>query len=364
MAQIRACTSDDIPAIAALFQKTFRDPQRQASASLISYLDELFLHHPWHDPELSSKVFVRPDSGVGGFIGVLPLRMSFRGRPVRAAAAGSLMVDHPEENPLAGARLLRSFVAGPQDLSVSETANALSRRMWHQLGGEAVPGESMDWFRIFHPAGFSLIAAGRRFPPIALLGPIAAGFDWLADRTNGFFRLDEPAHDPGRDADVDDDTLLRHMIDFAAGYSLRPQWDPATLKWLVSQAARKQGPGTLFRRAVYGRDGAALGCYLYYGGARRLATVLQIFARPGAAGAVVDSLLVHARRNRNVGVRGRVHPRLLDALQQRRCLFVCRSATVMHTRDAELTEAIRRGDDLMIGLAGESWTRLVGDDFV
>jgi hypothetical protein len=363
MALIRAFTSDDIPAIAALFQKTFRNPRRQAPASLISYLDELFLHHPWHDPELASKVFVRPDGSVGGFIGVLPLRMSFRGRPVRAAAAGSLMVDRPEENPLAGARLLRSFMSGPQDLSVSETANALSRRMWDQLGGEPVPGESMDWFRIFHPAGFSLVAAGRRFPMMALLHPAAAGFDWMADRVSAFFRLDDPQA-PVRDADVDDGTLTRHLLDFAELYSLRPQWDRESLTWLLAQAARKQRPGTLFRRAVYARDGKALGCYLYYGGAGRIATVLQLLARPGAAATVVDSLFAHAHHHRNVAVRGRAQPKLLDALQQRRCLFVCRSAAVVHTRDAELVGAIRQGDDLMTGLAGESWTRLVGDDFV
>ena len=42
-------------------------------------LRALFLEHPWHDPELSSRVFLGADGAVGGFIGVLPLRMTLRG---------------------------------------------------------------------------------------------------------------------------------------------------------------------------------------------------------------------------------------------------------------------------------------------
>lgn len=45
-----------------------------------------------------------------------------------------MMVEHPSENPLAGVRLLRSFLSGPQDVSISETANATALRMWRGLG--------------------------------------------------------------------------------------------------------------------------------------------------------------------------------------------------------------------------------------
>ena len=73
MSDIRTCTADDIPAVARMFQHAFRDPSRDAPASLERYLRELFLDHPWRDPETTSRVFVGADGQVHGFIGVLPV---------------------------------------------------------------------------------------------------------------------------------------------------------------------------------------------------------------------------------------------------------------------------------------------------
>jgi len=62
-------------------------------------------------------------------------------------------------------------------------------------------------------------------------------------------------------------------------------------------------------------------------------------------------------------VRGRSQARQLDALQRRHCLFFHRSATVVHSHDAELVAAIRGGEALVTGLSGDAWTRLIGDTF-
>jgi hypothetical protein len=73
MSLIRACSPEDMPAVAGLFQKTFLNGRGRAPKSLESYLAELFLHHPWYDPELPSRVYVSAEGAVRGFIGVLPL---------------------------------------------------------------------------------------------------------------------------------------------------------------------------------------------------------------------------------------------------------------------------------------------------
>src|SRR6266508_2642641 len=135
MDQIRAFAAEDVPSVARLFQTTFVDHRRNAPASLQACLADVFLRHPWYDPELASRVYVSPAGAVRGFIGVLPLRDAFRGKTLRAAVAGALMVERPDENPLAGARLLRSFANGPQELSISESANRRSETMWQRLGG-------------------------------------------------------------------------------------------------------------------------------------------------------------------------------------------------------------------------------------
>jgi hypothetical protein len=359
---IRACVPDDIPAVARMFQAAFRKPRAEAPVALQACLRELFFEHPWQDRELTSRVYIAADGSIGGFIGTLPLRMSFHGRPVRAAVPSSLVVDRPEENPLAGAKLLRSFIAGPQEISITDTANALSAGMIQRLGGQAVTSESMEWLRVFRPAAFALTLVDQRFPAARLARPICSLADRLAAKASDFFRLDESAR-AYADADVSDDTLVEWMPKFAAHFALRPEWDAVCLKWMLVHAARNAGRGTLFRRMVYGRDRAPLGCYLYHGRPGRIAWVLQVLTRPGAAEPVIDSLLAHAYRNGSIAVKGRTQLSLLDALLRRQCMFFRRNAAMVHSRNAELIAAVRAGDAITSGLAAETWTRLVGDTF-
>src|SRR5262245_2104408 len=136
---VRPLEPDDLDAVARLFQKRFRDPKRPAPPSLISYLGEVFLAHPWQDPEIRSRVHVSPGGLLDGFIGVFPSRVRLKARTVRAAIAGSLMVDEPESKPFAGAKLLHAFCSGPQEISISETCNSLAQAMWSRLGARLVP---------------------------------------------------------------------------------------------------------------------------------------------------------------------------------------------------------------------------------
>ncbi len=363
MTEIRSCTRDDIPAVAGLFQRTFRDPKAAAPPSLHSYLRDLFLEHPWYDPALASKVYVAADGTVGGFIGILPLRLTFRGASIRAAVAGSLMVDKPQENPLAGARLLRAYLGGPQDLSLSDSANAVSLGMWERLGGAAAAAESMEWVRAFRPAATVLALAADAAPSLRLARPLAFAADLVARRiTHDFLRF-EPAAPQAHDRETNDDELIRLVPEFAGAYALRPAWDAATLRWIFAHMARKERHGPMIARVVLGKDERPLGCYVYYGRRGGVAWVLQILARPDAIDQVLDNLFAHAFAQSCVALRGRTQARLLDALQRRNCFFFRHNATVVHSTNAELMAAIRAGDALITGLSGDAWTRLVGDTF-
>jgi hypothetical protein len=361
-AQVRACTPDDMPAVAGLFQRTFRNQRRAAPASLAAYLRELYFEHPWRDPALASKVFVA-DGAVRGFIGILPLRLAFRGTTLRAAVAASLMVENPQENPLAGARLFRAYLSGPQDVSLSDSANAVSRGMWERLGGKTAPTESMEWVRPFRPFATALTLAADFVPPLRFARPIASLGDGIAGLVNRDLLRVPPADDAALDAEASDEDLIRLIPELAAGYEVRPAWDPATLRWMLAHAADKNRHGPVVRRIVRSKDGRPLGCYIYYGRRGGVAWVLQLLARPDAIGPVLDNLLASAFAGGCVGVRGRSQARLLDALQRRHCLFFHRSATVVHSHDAELVAAIRGGEALVTGLSGDAWTRLIGDTF-
>lgn len=361
---VRPLAPQDVGAVAALFQRLFRRTGKAAPASLGRYLDELFLHHPSANPELRSHVHVAGDGTVDGFIGVLPARMQFRGTPIRAAIAGSLMVADPHRDPLAGARLLRAFFKGPQDFSFSETANPISQGMWERLGGFAVPAYSMEWVRVLRPAAACLAALRQAKPAARLLRPLAVGLDRLAVPMSArvLGRIADTAG-TARGVDADDSAIAAAATELAAAYALGPNWDSATLAWLLAHANEKERHGPLFRRIVTGRGGRLLGCSLFYGRPGAIGWVLQILARPDSVGAVIDDLFAQAAQRGFAALRGRSDPLLLDALLRRKCLMLHRASTVVHARDPELVQAVRAGEAMLNGLAGESWTRLIGGEF-
>jgi hypothetical protein len=91
--------------------------------------------------------------------------------------------------------------------------------------------------------------------------------------------------------------------------------------------------------------------------------VLQILASPGSADAVFSSLLTHAATLGAVALRGRAQPNLLASLLRNHCVLFQRSSTTVYSKNADLLAAIRSGDAFIVGLAGEAWTRLIGENF-
>jgi hypothetical protein len=78
---------------------------------------------------------------------------------------------------------------------------------------------------------------------------------------------------------------------------------------------------------------------------------------------VVDCLFHEAAASGLAGLRGRATPQLVNALLTRQCIFAHRGSTIVHTKDEELRQTLDTGRALITGLAGESWSRLVGHDF-
>lgn len=360
---IRAVRREDVPAVADMFARVFLKQRAAAGVALTTYLDEVIFGGNARDEEARSRVFVDGKGDVRGFIGIWPRRMVLGGRTIEAAAAGSLMVDRPEAHPTAGARLLRAFLSGPQQLSFSETANDVSQRMWERVGGERLPTTSLDWVRVLRPAGFAVATAGHVYRVARLLRPAAAGIDRLIAAA-GINRL-LPAGELGgfRDVDVSTSELLELIPALSHSYQLRPDWRSPDLSVLLSHAQTKERYGKLHRRVVYSRKGLPIACYLYYARRGETARVLQVLALPEATSIALDSLFRHAADLGCVAVRGRADPGLLDALVSRRCLFYHGAAMMVHVRDKALLDEVRSSRTLLTGLAGESWNRLIGGSF-
>jgi len=362
MSQIRELQPQDIRAVADMFQRVFRHVKTPAPGSLCDYLQDVFLDHPWYDPDIGARVYCDGDDVLRGFIGVYPLHMTHNDVPIRAAMLGSLMVEQPHDHPLAGARLLRSVINGPQDLTLSETANAQSRMMWEKLRGRTLPSYGMDWARILRPAAFTTqtlikpawLAAGFR-PLSAISDPLAR---WGLKR---FIDIETELHITARDVGLD--FIADNLPELAADLPLRPGWDNQNLPWFLNHAKTKRDIGPLISRGVYDRADRLIGIYLYHGRRSGIARVLQILALPGRHGAVITNLIDDADQRGCAGVIGKSHPHLLESLLRHRAILFRREATVAHSGKPELIAELEAGGGLIDGLAGERWSRLLGDQF-
>jgi hypothetical protein len=358
---IRPCTAEDIPAVADLFRRTFTRRKRPGAEGLEARLKVELFEHPWRDEDLASLVYVGADGNVTGFICIQPLRLLHNGTPVLAAVAGTLMVSEPARNPLAGARLLRSYLGGPQALSLSESANELSQTMWDKLGGATAGPYSMEWLRVLKPAGLAVTLAAERLPAARILRPLAVACDGLASLFRTPFRV-EPQEDRG--AEIGEAEAIGLILRFVESYPLRPAWDRDSLGWFLARSANKDRYGPLVRRVVHNDRGEPIGVYLYCVRKNAVAFVLQILAARNAAAAVVDDLIADAHRRGAVAVRGRVQPELADLLLRRRAVFVHAASLVVRSKRGELLGAVRAGEALITGLAGESWSLLIGGPFI
>jgi len=370
MSQVRPLQVADIPAVAGLFQKTFRDGRKPPPPALETYLRQLYLEAPLCDPDIASLVHVAGEGDISGFVGVNVLPMSHGPRKLRAAICGSLMVEPRANDPMAGARLLRTFLAGPQDISFSETANALSAQMWTRLRGVALPQYSLDWLRIIRPSAFMLDLASRRIGAARLLDPLARGLDsYLRGRLqeNELRWTAVPeiwTSKAGLKVTETDQPGFAALVDpLTRQFPLRPDWSKEQLAHIIAEASRKPDYGEAVFASVSSANGALTGAFLYHVRPGRVARVLQILAAPGQAGSVIDGLIGHAAQRGASGLRGRTQPALLAAMLGRRVAFTQPAATVVHSRDEALVNAFLNAQGFFNGLAGEHWNRLAGEPF-
>lgn len=353
----RRLQREDLAEVSSLFRKTFNRERLASDSALDVYLERLFVD-PLHDtPELGSLVHRKETGEIDGFIGVIAMPFVIDGIERHAAICCALMAENPAGNALAGARLLRGFLSGPQDVSLTETANAVSKEMWRKLRGAVLPVYSLDWVRVFRPAAFAHALATSRWPALRPLHLLARPFDAIAHRA-----MAAPVRSSCTEDEITDDEAFAMLLaQFTAHLSARPAWDRIDLVRMAVDARRKSRFGAATFRVVR-RMGSPIGLYVRHARPGRIGLVLQIAAAPGRMQDVVDRLLASAYDEGLAGVRGRCQPAILEALLMRNCLYGNRASTLVHARNPALIEPFLTGRAFMNGFAGESWTRLIGDD--
>jgi hypothetical protein len=155
--------------------------------------------------------------------------------------------------------------------------------------------------------------------------------------------------------------MLAHLPEVVPGNGLQPVYDAHSLAWLLDQAARKTRHGALRMRAVFDGKRRLIGWYLHHVQAGGVSEVVQVAAREGLFGPVLERLLADAWRHGAVAVRGRLDPRYVQELSDQHCWLRQEGPrTLVHSRHAEIMAAIQQGDAMLSRLEGEWWLRFHG----
>jgi GNAT superfamily N-acetyltransferase len=355
---VRPLADHDIPQVADLYWTISRERKGPTPLAVQQFLRELYFTNPWIDSSLPSLVYDEKGT-IAGFLGVVPRRMSLRGEPVRIAFGGNFAVRPEFRNTLAGLHLLRTYMEAGQDLSQTDSANDTSRALLERLGFTTILPLCVHWIRLLRPARFVTYAMSQ-FTHSALLAALevaAKPFCNVADSvavrfSSSPFRQNESHLEA---AELDVETLLRCLAEFRGGYSLWPEYDEHSLRWLLNFMERMKGHGDALRRFVL-RDGKGkiVGWYVYYVTAGGLAEVAQTGGARQHLKSILDHLFHDAWSHGSIALHGVVDRRLMADFSEKNCLFTCRGGwTVAHSRKPDLLELLNRGDAFLSRLDGE-----------
>lgn len=347
METIRPFERDDLPAVAALIEA--RLPGWIWGEKLLA---KTLVDCPWADPELPSLVAVDAEDEVIGFMGAQVRRMRLDDRSIRGVCCSHLVVaDRPVG--LAGARLVRKMLSGPQDLSWTDTATDTVLRMWGALGAYLDQTRACDWMLVLRPGRWLaavLAARARRAPFARDLTPLdAVPLQALRPGNRG--------HPDGRPAGIrgtepSTEELIEALPSLTADARLRVEYDAPHLERLFSQIRTALGPPT---RRVVSRNGSPIGWYAYVLQPGGIGRVLHVSTLEPEADVVFEDLIDHARTEGANLLTGRAEPYLRAALKRRGAglAYSRHRQPVVHTRDSQIRELLASSSSRLTPLDGE-----------
>lgn len=350
---IRPFARADISDVAALRAVAFTNSAQQSPDALASYFDRLFFP-PASRAESPSLVHINERGEIDGFIGVVELPMRLDGHPVAARIATQLMVA-PTSRGLVGPRLVRAFLGGPQDLSISDAANDQARRMWEAMGGRALPAHSVRWIAPVRPARATLArtvhsstARGLAYAARPAVQFLDAALWHRLPVFNGRVQGDRADFVPIGAA-------LPELLTLLSRWRLHPHYDAASAALQVERLSESPARGPVRSLLVRSSAGVTLGWVLYCANRGGTAEVVQLATKAGACGRVLAQLWEDAHAHGVVAVSGRVDGESWIDIGEATDARFSRlgSCTVAHARDPKLLQVMQGEDAFFSRLDGE-----------
>jgi hypothetical protein len=353
VSQIRPLEGNDLGQVVELYERAMRSGRPDPPPGLATYFERTLVDYPWADPEIPSLVYEGGDGRILGFLGSHVRRLRFDDTQIRMGCSGQLVSDPDERRLAVGGKLLRSYLSGPQDLTITDGATDVVREMWVRLGGHVLQPGSIVWTRLMRPfrgVGDQWLERRGRERWRAPARPVFSALDAATARL---------ARPPQPDGGIETEeltvqALLEHQSDVFGEARLRADYDEPFVEWLFGEMAAVRTRGRLVRRLVR-RDGALSGWYVAYIEPGGLSQVMQVAATKGAMRTVLDCLFAEAWESGSAGLEGRLEHGLFEPLFRRRCVLRYGTRALFHSRDPELVAAIALGASGLTRLDGEWW---------
>ncbi len=363
---VRFLRASDIAEAADLHHRVTGETPKtpEMEAAYARWFSEAFFLDPMFEAAegVGPLVHVNERGVIDGFLGVSARRMR-AGKQTYLAALSSQFVVAPEaRSKLVALKLLRSFLCGPQDLSIADGANESSAALWRALGGVSSHLYGTHWLRPLRPFSFAAAVGAQRGPAFArarsLTRPVTRALDEVAIRIPGPQRPVAPA---GIDAEpLSIEAFVELSPRFAERGALMPDHDVASLRWVLSRTSAMGGGAPLECSLLRVRGGEPVGLYVAILPAGDLARVLHLAASQNAHDPVVRFLVHRAFQRGALSLGGRIQPPLMGAVSRALGFFHKRSSQVLlYARRPELLAAFDRGVAIFSQLEGEWCLRFI-----
>jgi hypothetical protein len=356
MTRIRPFNSDDIPRVAKMIGDTFTFAKQMDLETISWALDEVIFNNPWVREELPSLVYEHSDGSVKGFLGVSPRIMSFNGKKIKVAITHNYVVEPGIHAALSGTKLFKTLLDGSQDLVISGSAGDPSKFIMEKSGGAIGYLYSTGWRIPVKPmqCGLNYLTGKWNAPLISkVMSPFTKTGEFLMGRIMGEpFRYRPPE---GTLRTLSPEAIVKYQNTFSRGYSLRPDYTPASLQWVLDIAARARHLGDLEILGIYDGKDHFLGWVIYYLKPGGRCEVLQMAAKEGKESQVLNHLIYHTWKKGAAELVGRVEPAFMRALSRSWALFVPGRMWMLLHGNPDIVSAISSGDAFLSRLEDDVW---------
>ena len=357
MSGIRALQREDLPGVCELYESVARSGSTTPPPQLIGYFERTFLDYPWLDDDIPSLVYEDSDGRIVAFLGSHVRRLRVDGRRLRLACSGQLVGSPAGQHRGVGALLVKRYLGGPQDITITDGATDYMRRLWLRLGGMVAAHASIGWVKVLRPVAVASFLARRQgwLGSARALSVLAPTIDTAARHTVGQRWGHLPAP-PRTTAEILSAEMLVKQVGEAARHRrLYVDYDVDYVEWLFDELDAVDVRGIPIRHLLRDRVGRVVGWYVYYLAKGGISQVLQVAAPAGDPGAVLDHLFWHADRGGAAAVLGRIEPAVIGEFFGRRCQLTRTEWALVHTQDPGVLALLGSPSALLTRLDGEWW---------